>query len=98
MKALRCAKLLCSPKKTLLFLMEVNFLGHHISAQGIEADAGKVEKILNWKLPWSAKEVCTFLGLVRYISVFLPKLAELTSVLMPLTTKACDALFPTWMS
>ena len=98
MKALRCAKLLCSPKKTLLFLTEVDFLGHHISAQGIEADAENFEKILNWKLPRLAKEVHAFLGLVQYISVFLPKLAELTSVLMPLMTKACDALFPTWTS
>ena len=29
---------------------------------------------------------------------FPSKLAELTSVLTPLTTKACDALFPTWTS
>ena len=72
MEALRHAELLCSPKKMLLFLMEVDFLEHHISAWGIEADAGKVEKILNWNLLWSAKEVHAFLGLVQYISIFLP--------------------------
>jgi len=96
MNALRKAELLCSLKKTSLFLTEVDFLGHHISARGIEADAGKIAKILNWKSPRSAKEVRSFLGLVRYISVFLLKLAEFTSVLTPLTSKSCDALFPPW--
>ena len=73
MGALREAKLLCSPKKTSLFLEEVDFLGHQISTCGIEP--GKIEKILNWRLPRSAKEVHTFLGLMWYISAFLPKFA-----------------------
>jgi hypothetical protein len=34
--------------------------------------------------------------LVRYIAVYLPKLAEFTSVLSPLTTKKVDKHFPTW--
>lgn len=57
MEALRKAELLCLPKKTSLFLTEVNFLGHRISAPGIEADTRRVEKILNWKSPRSAKGV-----------------------------------------
>lgn len=92
MGTLREAKLLCSPKKTSLFLEEVDFLGHQISTHGIEADPGKIEKILNWKSPQSTKEVCTFLGLVQYISVFLLKLVEYTSVLTPLTLKSCNQL------
>ena len=35
-------------------------------------------------------------GLVWYISVFLPKLMEYTSMLTPLTSKSCNALFPPW--
>jgi len=35
-----------------------------------------------------------FLGLVRYISVFLPKLAEFLAALMPLTTKDMERSFP----
>ena len=94
--ALRNAHLLCSPKKTSLFCTEIDFLGHHISARGIEPDASKIERIANWKSPRSSKDVRAFLGLVRYIAVFLPKLADFTHVLTPLTTKACDKLFPTW--
>jgi hypothetical protein len=36
------------------------------------------------------------LGLVRYISAFLPHLAEHTAVLTPLTTKDCEKIFPEW--
>ncbi|KAG1792513.1 uncharacterized protein HD556DRAFT_1197662, partial [Suillus plorans] len=55
--------LFCSPKKTSLFNMEVDFLGHHISAQGIEPDKSKVARILDWPIPQRANDVCAFLGL-----------------------------------
>ena len=96
LQALRDARLYCSPKKTSLFCMELNFLGHHISVHGIEADPGKIEKILNWSVPHSSKEVRTFLRLVCYISAFLPKLAKHTSALTPLMMKDTKLSFPTW--
>jgi hypothetical protein len=83
-------------KKSEFFCTELDFLGHHISGRGIEANTSKVDKILNWPVPKSASDVRAFLGLVRYIAVYLPKLAEFTSVLSPLTTKEVDKHFPTW--
>lgn len=44
----------------------------------------------------SAKHVWQFLGLVRYISTFLPMLTEHTSMLTPLTCKECNTAFPIW--
>jgi len=85
MLALQAAQLLCSPKKTFLFCTEIDFLGHHISARGVEPNASKVEKILNWKSLKLAKEVQAFLGLVRYLGNFLPKLADHTHILTLLT-------------
>ena len=41
-------------------------------------------------------DVCSFLRLVHYLFVYLPKLAELTCVLTPLTTKATKTEFPIW--
>jgi hypothetical protein len=96
LEALRQAHLYCSLKKSTLFTTKLNFLGHNISQQGIEADNAKVERILNWPAPTMAKEVRRFLGLVRYISVFLPALAKHTTVLTPLTQKECNSVFPTW--
>jgi hypothetical protein len=55
--ALRGSQLYCNPQKTHLFETEVDFLGHHISAHGIEADTRKTDHIINWPQPQSAKEV-----------------------------------------
>ena len=96
LEALRKAELYCSTKKSILFTTEVDFLGHHISARGIEADTSKVARILGWPKPQSAKHVRQFLGLVRYIAAFLPTLAEHTASLTPLTRKECNANFPAW--
>lgn len=79
-----------------LYCTEIDFLRHHISANGIKADASKVDCILNWPALATAKQVQSFLGLVQYISVFLPCLAEYTSVLHELTTYECDLLFLGW--
>jgi hypothetical protein len=96
LEALSKAQLYCSPKKSSLFCTELNFLGHTISQRGIEADGSKVSRILEWPTPTSAKEVCRFLGLVWYITTFLPTLAEHTSLLTPLTRKECNVIFPKW--
>jgi len=94
--ALRKACLFCSPKKTSLFCTEIDFLGHRISASGIEADASKAKRILDWPIPKSTTDVRSFLGLVRYLDQFLPSLAEHTRELMPLTTKASETQWPGW--
>lgn len=96
LQALRDAKIYMNPKKTELFCFEIDFLGHHISARGIEADSKKTDCIEKWPIPKSATEVKRFLGLVHYIADFLPNLAEHTRILTPLTTKEAQKSFPTW--
>ena len=76
--------------------MELDFLGHHISQRGIEPDERKVEKIRNWPVPASARDVRKFLGLVQYLAAFLPRLAEHCSVLTALTTKEAQKDWPGW--
>jgi hypothetical protein len=49
--ALCKAKLYCNLKKCHLYLLEMDFLGHHISARSIEANTSKVDEILDWPLP-----------------------------------------------
>jgi hypothetical protein len=96
LEALRAASLYCNPRKCEFFLMEVDFLGHRISQRGVEAQGSKVDKILDWPVPKSATDVRAFLGLVRYIACYLPKLADYTTILTPLTTKEARRDFPTW--
>lgn len=94
--ALQEALLYVSEKKTNLFQIEIIFLGHRISAKGIEADTKKVDATLSWPVPKSSTETCSFLGLLCYISAFLPKLADFMVVLGNLTTKEADKHFPKW--
>ena len=63
---------------------------------GIEADAKKADRIVAWPQPKTATDVCAFLGLVRYLSAFLPSLVENTGILTELTTKESEKNFPTW--
>jgi hypothetical protein len=56
-KALQANGLYCNEKKTKLFRFEVDFLGHHISQCGIEADKAKIERILDWPRPKSSTNV-----------------------------------------
>ena len=82
-----------------LFCTEIIFLGHWISARGIEpdeGDKGKADHIKAWPTPSSSSDVRSFLGLVRYLAVFLPKLAKHTVILDELTHKECDKEFPGW--
>ena len=85
-----------NPKKCHFYQMEIDFLGHHIYSRGIEANSSKVNKILKWLVPKSTTNVRSFLGLVWYISIYLPNLAGHTCVLTPLTTKAAKTDFPVW--
>src|ERR1700721_2899463 len=94
--ALRKASLYCNPKKCKLFQFEIEFLGHLVSVKGIEAQSSKVDKILNWPVPRNVTEMRGFLGIVRYVSSFLPKLADYTTILTGLTTKEAKKNFPEW--
>lgn len=75
----------------------MNFLGHTISQDGIEADEKKAEKIENWPVPTMATETHAFLGLVRYLSAFLPKLAVQSDLLSVFTMKEAEKKFPEWL-
>ena len=96
LQALQNTDLYCSMKKLQLFTTELDFLGLHISAQGIEPDRKKVEKVQDWPTPKCTKDVQKFLGLVQYLSVFLPRLAEYRTILTPLTTKESKKEWPGW--
>ena len=76
--------------------MEVDFLGHHISTRGIEANTQNIERILTWPKLKTATEACRILGLVWYVAAFLPSLADHTGVLTKLTTRDSERNFLQW--
>ena len=57
------------------------FLGHVLSAEGISASPMKVEKVQNWLVPTSTKELHSSLGLASYYQRFIPKFATVAKCL-----------------
>ena len=67
--------------KCKLLQTRVKYLGHILSAEGIETDPSKTESIRNWPTPQNAKELRSFLGLASYYRKFIPNLSKIASPL-----------------
>ena len=94
--ALRNAGLYASRKKTQLFTLKAEFLGHVVSRDGLAAGSSKVDKIRAWPRPRTVAQVRGFLGLVQYPRKFIPLLAEHTAILTPLTKKGVADIPRLW--
>jgi len=66
-----------SPQKCNFFSPKVQYLGHVISARGVETDPNKVSAVLNWKLPETVAELRSFLGFTNYYRRFIQNYAEI---------------------
>ncbi len=85
-------------------VMEVDFLGHRITHEGLKMDDHKVKVILDWEPPRSFLVLRSFLGLTSYYHKFIK---NFTKIAMPLTNllkksskiyewdEACDVAFET---
>ena len=67
------------------------FLGHIISSEGIRVDPSKTDAITKMSVPQSLTELQRFLGMVNYLSKFIPNLTEVTAPLRVLLKK--DVVF-----
>ncbi|GBG86045.1 hypothetical protein CBR_g40946 [Chara braunii] len=65
----------------------VIYLGHRLSAAGLEPEATKVEVIRNWPQPANVRELRSFLGLASYYRKFVPKFSITARPLSRLTSK-----------
>lgn len=84
---LRAANLNVKPSKCNLFSMEVQYLGHVISAKGVRADPKKVEAVRTWPVPGNQTEEKSFLRLASYYHQFVQRFAEIARPLHQLTEK-----------
>ena len=67
------------PCKTKLFQSKVEYLGHKISKRGVSMILEYVQKIKDWPVPKSGKEIATFLGFTGYYLTFIPLYSALTN-------------------
>ena len=66
---------------------EIPFFGNIISASGLKPDPQKIEAITNMDPSPSLADLQTFLGMVQFLSRFVPQLASLSACLWDLTKK-----------
>ena len=71
-------------EKCAFMLPEVEYLGHRISASGLQPLASKVRSIAEAPTPGNVSELKSFLGLLNYYGRFLPDLATLLAPLYEL--------------
>ena len=64
------------PSKCEYFKCRIAYLGHIVSDKGIETDPKKIEAIVDWPIPKTVHDVCSFLGFTNYYQKFIYKYAQ----------------------
>jgi len=72
--------------KCSFFQEQVKYLGHVISAKGIETDPEKIEAIKSWPVPQNVDQLRTFLGFSGYYRKFVKGYTKLVKPLNDLVT------------
>jgi len=81
MERLKTVNLKLNPEKFRFKERSVKYIGHVLTSNGLQTDPEKVRAIKEMAAPTNAKEMKTFLGMVNYLSKFLPQLSTLTNPL-----------------
>jgi len=65
----------------------ITYIGHILSKDGVKPDPKKIEAIVNTPCPDSREELQRFLGMLTYLSKFIPNLSHIASPLWTLLEK-----------
>jgi len=84
---LRRAGLKLKPEKCELLRKRVAFLGHFVSAEGVEVDRSKISKVQDWPSPRNLTELRSFVGLCAYYRRYVPNFSAVCKPLFELTQK-----------
>lgn len=71
----------------------VKYMGFNLSSKGLEIDENKVVAIKNIQVPSCAKDIERFLGIVNYVSRFIPSFSDVTEPLRSLVKKGVKFLW-----
>ena len=79
LKRLQEYGLTAKPEKCFLGFQEIDYLGYHITREGLGPQQGKVESIMNMKPPGCKKELRSFLGSLNFYGRLIPNFADKSS-------------------
>jgi hypothetical protein len=91
--ALKANDLYAKLSKCAFGLTSVEFLGHIVSAEGIQADGKKVKAVEEWPPPTDVHQVRSFLGLASFYRKFVPHFAEKAAPMTDLLKKGVPFLW-----
>ncbi|CAI7922477.1 unnamed protein product, partial [Closterium sp. NIES-54] len=83
-------RLLTNASKCEFLQDRLEFLGHIISADGVEIDPKKIATIQAWHAPTKLTELQSFVGFVNYVRRFVPDMAQLNAPLTDLLRKGVE--------
>ena len=81
------AGLKLKPSKCHFFEMQVTFLGHVLTPDGVLPDPGNVEEITMWTVPTCVTDVWAILGMGNYYWIFIKDYSKKMQPLIQLTKK-----------
>ncbi|XP_071699158.1 uncharacterized protein [Rutidosis leptorrhynchoides] len=87
LETLRSERLYAKFSKCEFWLRRVQFLGHIVSAAGIQVDPEKISAIERWDRLTTPTEIRSFLGLAGYYRRFIQDFSKIASPLTKLTRK-----------
>lgn len=74
-----------SPEKCQFFRTSVKYLGHVVSADGVETDPAKLSALTTWPRSTNVKELTSFLGFAGYYRRFIKDFSKIAKPLNDLT-------------
>lgn len=76
--------------KSVICTSEVKYLGHIFSSKGVLVDQSKVKAICDMPSPSCINDLQRFMGMVNYLSSFIPNLSKENSLLRTLLSKKVE--------
>ena len=84
-----------APKKAYIGVRVIKFLGHRVTAKGVEPDPEKVEAMTKLPMPSNVSQLRSLLGALSYYRKFLPQMSTVTRPLNKLLKKGVKFVFTT---